>query len=104
MSQQVSADITHSLGAAEAKRRIETNLGSLLGKLPAGAVVRPHWDGNRVTLDLVVLSQAVEAEVDIQETVVRITVKLPPALAFFGQALGKALRQTGSVLLKDDRA
>ena len=101
MSVPVSVDINHSLGAAEAKRRVETNLGTLLAKLPPGASVQPQWNGDKLRLDLIVLAQTVEAELDIQDDVVRITVLLPQALAFFGRALGKALRESGGALLQD---
>lgn len=41
MSQPISVEVPHDLGAAEAKRRIQANLHTLGGKLPAGAMVTP---------------------------------------------------------------
>lgn len=101
MSQPITVDVPHSLGAAEAKRRIQANIGGLGSKLPAGAQVRPVWEGDRLKLDVTMLGQTAEAELDILESLVRIKVLLPPALAFFRQAIEAGLRQGGAVLLED---
>ena len=101
MSQTVSVDVPHNLGGAEAKRRIEGNLGRLGGKLPAGIEARPVWEGDRLRLDLSMMGQHVEAGLDIQDALVRITIQLPPALAFFRQAIEAGLRQSGGALLED---
>lgn len=101
MSQPITVDVPHSLGAAEAKRRIQANIGGLGSKLPAGAQVRPVWEGDRLRLDVTMLGQTAEAELDILDSLVRIKVLLPAALAFFRQAIEAGLRQGGAVLLED---
>lgn len=101
MSQPLTVDVPHSLGAAEARRRMQANLHALGSKLPAGATVTPAWEGDRLRLDIAMLGQQVEARLDIQETLVRITVLLPAALAFFRQAIEAGLRQSGAALLED---
>jgi hypothetical protein len=101
MSQPIIVDVPHTLGAAEARRRIEANLGRLGEKLPAGATVTPTWDGDRLKLDVALLGQHMEAALDIFEQLIRITVQLPPALAFFRQAIEGGLRQSGAALLED---
>jgi hypothetical protein len=69
--------------------------------LPAGATVNPVWEGDRLRLDIGMLGQQVEAGLDIQDALIRISVLLPPALAFFRQAIETGLRQSGSALLED---
>lgn len=101
MSQPLTVDVPHSLGAAEARRRIEANLHRLGEKLPAGATVTPAWEGDRLKLDLTLLGQKAAATLDIFEAMVRITVELPPVLAFFRQAIEAGLRQSGGALLED---
>ena len=101
MSQPINVDIPHNLGAAEAKRRIQANIGGLGSRLPAGAEVRPVWEGDRLRLDVSMLGQTAEAELDILDSLVRIKVLLPPALAFFGKAVEAALRQSGAAMLED---
>ncbi len=101
MSQPITVDLPHNLGAAEAKRRIEANLGRIGDRLPAGAEVRPVWKGDRLKLEVAMLGQQLEAALDIRNDLVRITVLLPPALAFFGKAVEAGLRQSGAALLED---
>ena len=101
MSSPISVDLPHRLGAEEAKRRISSNMGSLAGHLPSGAQVRSSWEGDRLALGIAVLGQQVEAAIDVEESVVRVTVLLPPALAFFGKAIEKALRGSAPALLED---
>lgn len=101
MSEPISVDVPHQLGAAEAKRRVQANLGGLSGKLPAGATVSPAWEGDRLRLDIGVLGQQAAAMLDIFDDKVRISVQLPPALAFFRQAIEAGLRQGAASLLED---
>jgi len=101
MSSPISVDLPHRLGTEEAKRRIASNMGSLTGHLPSGAQVRSSWEGDRLALGIAVMGQQVEAAIDVKESVVRVTVLLPPALAFFGKAIEKALRRSAPGLLED---
>jgi hypothetical protein len=101
MSGPISVDLPHRLGAAEAKRRIATNIGSLTGHLPSGARVRSNWEGDTLKLGIGVLGQEVAADIDVREKVVRLTVLLPPALAFFGKAIEAGLRRSGAEMLED---
>jgi len=101
MSSPIGVDIPHRLGVAEAKRRIAANLGRLAGHLPAGAEVRSAWQDDRLDLDVGLLGQNVEARIDVRETLVHVTVLLPPALAFFGKAIEAGLRRGAPALLED---
>jgi hypothetical protein len=101
MSEPISVDLPHTLGAAEAKRRIAANIGGLTSHLPSGAQVASAWEGDRLRLDIGVMGQQLSAGIDVQERIVRLTVLLPPALAFFGKAIEAALRKTAPALLED---
>ncbi len=97
----VSIDLPHRLGAAEAKRRIAGNIGGLAEHLPAGASIRSDWDGDRMRLGIAAIGQDLDATLDVGESVVRVTVLLPAALAFFGKAIEAGLRRGGAELLED---
>src|SRR6185295_12045531 len=101
MSGPISVDLPHRLGAEEAKRRIGANIGGLTGHLPSGAQVRSAWEGDTLKLGIAVLGQEVSAEMDVRESLVRLTVMLPPALAFFGKAIEAGLRRSAPDLLED---
>lgn len=103
MSNPIVVDLPHSLGAAEAKRRIENGMGSLSSHIPGGADVRSDWTGDRMNLFVRALGQEVNVKIDVFDAVVRVEVLLPPALGFFGRAIEKVLRRQGTVLLEDKR-
>jgi hypothetical protein len=101
MSSPVNVKLPHRLGAEEAKRRIAANMSGLTAHLPPGAEVGSSWHGDRLALDVGLLGQRVEASIDVQETLVEVTVLLPPALAVFGKAVAAALRRSAPTLLED---
>jgi hypothetical protein len=101
MSGPISVDLPHRLGTEEAKRRISANIGSLTGHLPAGAQVSSVWEGDRLKLDVGALGQEIGAGIDVQDSLVRVTVMLPPALAFFGKAIEAGLRKSAPAMLED---
>ena len=103
MTSPMSIDIPHSLGAAEAKRRIEGGTGRLASFLPPGARVQPHWAGDRLELAVSAMGQDIRAALDVKDTVVRVELVLPPALAFFGGAIEKGVKRAGAELLEDKR-
>jgi hypothetical protein len=100
----MSVDVPHKLGAAEARRRIANGTGQLVGRLPAGATATPTWVGDRLQLDINALGQAMKANLDVQETLVRVEVVLPPALAFLRPLIETGIRRTGAELLEDRSA
>jgi putative polyhydroxyalkanoate system protein len=99
----MSVDVPHNLGAAEARRRIESSTGQLVARLPAGATATPHWQGDRLQLDIVALGQQVKANLDVQEKLVRVEVALPLALSFLRPLIEAGIRRTGTELLEDRR-
>jgi hypothetical protein len=101
MSTPLTVDLPHKLGAAEARRRIERNVGKLTDHIPGGAQVSSRWTGDRLDLDVGAMGQQVATQIDIQETLVRMTVNLPPALTFFRGMIEPLIRSQGAALLED---
>lgn len=97
----VTVDVPHQLGAEEARRRIDSRVGELKDHIPGAADVRAAWAGDKLGLQVAALGQEVNAQLDVRETVVRIEVMLPPALAFFGKAIEAGLKRGGGALLED---
>src|SRR5687768_14150337 len=83
MTSPVKVDLPHSLGAAEAKRRIAGGIGRLEDHIPGGADVRSEWQGDRMTLRVAAMGQEVVANIDVEEKLVRLEVALPAMLSFF---------------------
>ena len=101
MSTPLTVDLPHKLGAEEARRRIERNVGKLSDHIPGGAQVGSRWNGDRLDLDIGAMGQQVKTQIDIQETVVRMTVMLPPALTFFRGMIEPLIRSQGAAMLED---
>jgi hypothetical protein len=101
MSNKIAVDLPHSLGAAEAHRRIAANIDQLGKYLPGQAGVRSQWQGNRLSLKVGTMGQEIDAHIDVAETLVHVEVDLPPMLAFFAKPIEALLAREGAVLLED---
>lgn len=99
----LSVDVPHTLGKAEALRRIEGGTGKLVAALPAGATATPRWTGDRLDLAISAMGQEAAASLDVQEKLVRVSVTLPPALAFLRPMIEQGVRRAGTELLEDRR-
>jgi len=102
MNSPVIVDLPHNLGKEEARRRIQNGIGGLKDHIPGGAAdVRSDWNGDRLNLDVKAMGQAVMAGIDVQESVVRVEVVLPPMLGFFRNQIEKLLKKQGGQMLED---
>ena len=103
MTKPIIVDLPHSLGAAEARRRIEGGIGSLRDHIPGGAEVASSWSGVRMNLRVHAMGQEVNALIEVQEKIVRLEVVLPGVLSFFGSQVERIIRRRGTELLEDKR-
>jgi len=101
MPQPLVVDLPHRLGAEEARRRIAGGIGRITDHLPAGAEASSEWAGNRLNLRVSAMAQEVTAHIDVLETVVRVELLLPGALAFFAKPIEAMLRRKGTELLEN---
>ncbi len=101
MTTPLTVDLPHKLGAEEARRRIERNVGKLTDHIPGGAQVSSRWTGDRLDLDVGAMGQQVATQIEIHETIVRMTVMLPPALTFFRGMIEPLIRSQGAAMLED---
>ena len=97
----LSVDLPHSLGRAEARRRIENGTGSLGRHLPPGSDVASSWSGDKLNLTIGLMGQEVRAAVDVQDALVRVEIVLPPALGFFRPIIEAGIRNGGAQMLED---
>jgi hypothetical protein len=101
MTQPMIVDLPHSLGQAEAKRRIAGGIGRITDHLPPGARVSHDWSGDKLELRIQAMRQEVTARIDVQESIVRLEVQLPAFLSFFGSKIERLIRAKGTELLED---
>jgi hypothetical protein len=101
MTSPMTIDLPHSLGAAEAKRRIQNGIGRLKDHFPAGARIESGWRGETMDLSVAAMGQEVSATIEVQEKLVRLEVRLPGVLSFFGKQVEALIRREGAELLED---
>jgi hypothetical protein len=104
MSQKIIVDLPHKLGAEEARRRIARGVGRIGEFVPGGAEAESHWTGDRLDLRVTARGQGVSAAIDVQESIVRVEMDLPGALAFFAKPVEAFLRRKGTELLEGRRS
>jgi hypothetical protein len=101
MSKPLSIDIPHSLGAAEAKRRLEGGLASLGQQVPGGlSEFRQRWDGDRLIFEASAAGQSISGTADVLADVVRLEIMLPGLLNLIAGKLKGKIEQQGQLLLE----
>ena len=103
MSQPIQVDLPHSLGKEEARRRIAGNIHKLESQIPGGAKVQSSWTGDQLNLAIHAMGQAVNADLDVEDSRVRCKVVLPGFLAMFARPIEAMLSARGSELLLEDK-
>ena len=93
-------DIPHDLGKAEARRRIEAGLPKLAAHIPGGGTVEPEWHGeDRLSLAIRAMGQKIAADLDIGETAVNGTVKIPMMLSMMAGPIGEFVKTSAEKML-----
>jgi hypothetical protein len=104
MQKPIDVDIPHKLGRDEAHRRIANNIHKLRDHIPGGAShVDANWSGERLDLIVHAMGQAVEAQIDVEESKVHCRIQLPGMLALFAGPIEQILKLKGSDLLLEDK-
>ena len=101
MGKPLTVTIPHSLGAAQAKRRIAEGVESLRQQY-ASQITRADiaWQGDRAELQVGALGQVITARIDVQEDHLNIEVDLPWLLQKLARPLEAFLTRTGAETLK----
>jgi hypothetical protein len=104
MQRPIDVDLPHKLGREEARRRLANNIHKLQEHIPGGAShVDSSWVGDRLNLTVHAMGQAVEAEIDVEETKVHCRIQLPGMLSLFAAPIEAMLKAKGSDLLLEDK-
>lgn len=102
MTQPIVIDLPHSLGAAEARNRMQKGVGKLKDHIPGGsAQVESRWEGDRMYLRVQAMGQEVSGHIDVLAEKVRLELVLPAFLALFASKIEGLLRSKGYDLLED---
>ena len=93
-------DSPHTLGATEAKRRIEAGLPKLEQHIPGGGTVDANWTTD-TTLDLKItaMGQAVPVQLVVEDAVVRGTVSVPMMLKMMSGPISEFVKTSAQKML-----
>jgi putative polyhydroxyalkanoate system protein len=102
MSKPITITIPHQLGAAEARRRLETGLAQLASQIPGGDAARftQSWTGDVLNFSALAMGQAITGAVNVLDDHVRLDVVLPGMLGMIAGKIKGELQKRGQLLLE----
>jgi hypothetical protein len=101
LSETVTVMVGHSLGKAEAIRRVKEGFLRTHGHLGAMILIdQETWEGDTLRLRIRTLHQTATARVDVLEDALRIEVSLPWLLAKAANRLLGIVRKEATLLLE----
>jgi hypothetical protein len=100
MAKPLIVSIPHSLGKAEALRRLRSGFTRATANLPFLTFDEQTWTDDRMTFRAGALGQVVSGTVDVGESDVRLEVILPWVLQKFAQAVQGAFQERAKLLLE----
>ncbi len=98
MAKPLTVVIPHNLGAAEARRRLESGIASLAGDL-AGEV-HQSWTGDRLDFSAAVMGQTLKGMLEVMANEVRLELDLPGLLGMMSGKIRGKIEEKGRLLLK----
>ena len=93
--------ISHRLGRAEAKRRIEQGLGSIRGEIARYVKDMDYsWDGDRLDFRVSAMLQTITGRLDVCDDSVRVEIVLPRLLHLLAKRITGRIERRGAALLE----
>lgn len=100
MAKPLTVVIPHSLGQAEARRRLEAGLAKLTGELPGAGEFRQSWRGDTLDFSAVAMGQTISGVVEVLADHARLEVHLPGLLGMLSGKIKGKIEERGRLLLK----
>ncbi|ALL15358.1 polyhydroxyalkanoic acid system family protein [Caulobacter henricii] len=103
MSKPITITIPHKLGAAEARRRIESGFAQLASQIPGGSAdqVQQTWNGDTLTFSAVAMGQTISGTLDVLGDLVKLDIVLPGMLGMIAGKIRDQLQKRGQLLLEN---
>lgn len=101
MSKPLVVSIPHSLGKAEALRRLQGGMSSLKSQFSDKiASIDESWAGDRMDFRVGAMGQNVSGNVQVMEEQVRVEVQLPWILAMVAEKAKTFIQKQGTLMLE----
>ncbi|MEQ1495787.1 MAG: polyhydroxyalkanoic acid system family protein [Novosphingobium sp.] len=92
--------VPHTIGKAEARRRVRERSGEIADFIPGFAKVTTTWSNeDAMALTVGAMGQQISGRIEIGEADVAFTIDLPPALAFVEPMVRGQIEAKGRKLL-----
>jgi hypothetical protein len=92
--------VPHSIGRAEARRRVREKSGDIADFVPGFASVKTNWPGeDLMTLTVGVMGQELTGQIEVGDSDVAFTIDVPAALAFVEPMIRGQIEAKGRKLL-----
>jgi hypothetical protein len=100
-SEPISVRISHSLGQAEAKRRIDSALAAIHREVAQYVKsLDYHWDEDRLEFRAAILLQVISGHIDVYDDHVQIEFTLPRLLHMAARKIAGRIESRGATLLE----
>ena len=100
MSKPLIVSIPHSLGKAEALRRLKSGMARATANIPLLKFDNQTWTGDRMAFRARALGQVASGTVDVGEDSVRLEVQLPWVLAMLANKAKALVEKQGQRMLE----
>ena len=100
MRKPITIDIPHQLGKAGVRAKLDGGIGRLGDKIPGGATVQHHWEGDTMRFTVQAMGQTIESSATVFDSHVHAVVDLPGLLAMLAGPIKAAIEKEGPKLLK----
>jgi Putative polyhydroxyalkanoic acid system protein (PHA_gran_rgn) len=101
MQEPLVVTISHRLGRAEAKRRLDAGLDHIRREAaPFVQGMELAWHADRLDFDVTALRQRVTGGIEVEDDLVRVEIRLPWLLRLAATALVGRIRREGNFLLE----
>ncbi|MDQ4134924.1 MAG: polyhydroxyalkanoic acid system family protein [Pseudomonadota bacterium] len=101
MTKPLIVSIPHSLGKAEAARRLRDGVGQLKSQFGDKiATIEEQWEGDRLNFRVGAMGQTVAGHLDVEDDSVRVEVQLPWVLAMVADKAKGLIQKQGTLMLE----
>ncbi|MGD9981465.1 MAG: polyhydroxyalkanoic acid system family protein [Hyphomonadaceae bacterium] len=102
MSTPVTITISHKLGRAEARSRVEASLGRFkeqMGRAGMGKI-QHAWTQDQLGFHAQAFGQGITGRIDVRDSDIKIEIDLPGILGAFADKIAGKLKKEGALLLE----
>lgn len=107
MATPIFVTIPHSLGQAEARRRLTDGFAQMRQQMTGGLItlvsMQERWEGDRLHFQGGALGQTIRGRLDVLPESVQIQIDLPEILATIASSIATRLKGATQLLLTDRR-